>query len=107
MVMEFGQKLVTGYLAMRCIQGRFPFNYGGLGGYSTDNPAIYIAVASNDGMLRMLRNTTPGGAESGGEAWAFMPRASMPAQTATCATMASARSTRTPWTAHLLHSSRM
>jgi len=59
-----------------------PLNYGALGGYSSDNPAIYIAVASNDGMLRMLRNTTPGGAESGGEAWAFMPRGSMAAQTA-------------------------
>jgi len=59
-----------------------PLNYGGLGGYSDDNPAIYIAVASNDGMLRMLRNTTPGGAESGGEAWAFMPRGSMAAQSA-------------------------
>jgi len=59
-----------------------PINFGSLGGYSPDNPAIYIAVASNDGMLRMLRNTTPGGAESGGEAWAFMPRGSMSAQTA-------------------------
>jgi len=53
-----------------------PINYGAVGGYSSDNPAIYIAVASNDGMLRMLRNTTPGGAESGAEAWAFMPRGS-------------------------------
>jgi len=59
-----------------------PINYGAVGGYSSDNPAIYIAVASNDGMLRMLRNRTPGGAESGAEAWAFMPRGSMAAQTA-------------------------
>jgi type IV pilus assembly protein PilY1 len=31
-------------------------------------------------MLRMIRNTTASGAESGEEVWAFMPRASMPAQ---------------------------
>jgi len=57
-----------------------PINYGTRGGYTADNPAIYIAVASNDGMLHMLRNTTAGGAESGQEVWAFMPRTSMPAQ---------------------------
>ncbi|MDH4125355.1 MAG: PilC/PilY family type IV pilus protein, partial [Gammaproteobacteria bacterium] len=58
-----------------------PLNYGSIGGYSDpDNPAIYLAVASNDGMLRMIRNTTAGGAESGQEVWAFMPRAAMPAQ---------------------------
>jgi type IV pilus assembly protein PilY1 len=57
-----------------------PINYGSLGGYSSTNPAIYVAVASNDGMLRMIRNTTAGGSESGTEAWAFLPRASMLAQ---------------------------
>ena len=57
-----------------------PLNYGATGGYTTDNPAIYIAVASNDGSLRMIRNTTAGGAESGQEAWAFIPRRSMAAQ---------------------------
>jgi type IV pilus assembly protein PilY1 len=57
-----------------------PLNYGGLGGYGPGNPAIYIAVASNDGMLRMIRNTTVGGAESGEEAWAFVPRRSLAAQ---------------------------
>lgn len=58
-----------------------PLNYGSIGGYSDpDNSAIYIAVASNDGMLRMIRNTTAGGAESGQEVWAFMPRAAMQAQ---------------------------
>ena len=58
-----------------------PLNYGALGGYSDpENPAIYLAVASNDGMLRMLRNTTAGGSESGEEIWAFMPRAAMGAQ---------------------------
>ena len=58
-----------------------PINYGSMSGYSDpDNPAIYIAVASDDGMLRMIRNTAMGGAESGAEAWAFLPRASMEAQ---------------------------
>jgi type IV pilus assembly protein PilY1 len=58
-----------------------PLNYGALGGYSDpDNPAIFLAVASNDGMLRMIRNTTPGGSESGEEVWAFMPREAMDAQ---------------------------
>ena len=57
-----------------------PLNYGTLGGHGAGNPAIYLAVASNDGMLRMIRNTTSGGAEIGEEAWAFMPRKSMAAQ---------------------------
>ena len=57
-----------------------PINYGSRGGYSASNPAIYLAVGSNDGMLRMIRNTSPGGTESGDEAWAFMPRTSMAAQ---------------------------
>ena len=57
-----------------------PLNYGTRGGYSSGNPAIYLAVGSNDGSLRMIRNTSPGGAESGEEVWAFMPRTSMAAQ---------------------------
>ncbi len=58
-----------------------PINYGSINGHvSPDDSAIYIAVASNDGMLRMIRNTTPGGIESGREIWAFMPRKSMAAQ---------------------------
>ena len=58
-----------------------PINYGSIGGHTEpDNPAIYIAVASDDGKLRMIRNTTPGGNDSGVEAWAFLPRNSMPAQ---------------------------
>ena len=58
-----------------------PLNYGAVGSYSEPgNPAIYLAVASNDGMLRMLRNTSGGGSESGAEVWAFMPRAAMGAQ---------------------------
>jgi type IV pilus assembly protein PilY1 len=57
-----------------------PINYGSRSGYSPDNPAIYLAVATNDGMLHMIRNTTASGTESGEEAWAFMPRSSMSAQ---------------------------
>jgi type IV pilus assembly protein PilY1 len=58
-----------------------PINYGSIGGYSDpSNPAIYIAVGSDDGMLRMIRNTSAGGSQSGREVWAFMPRASMAAQ---------------------------
>ena len=57
-----------------------PLNYGARGGYSNSNPAIYVAVGSNDGMLRMIRNTSPGGTESGEEVWAFMPRSAMATQ---------------------------
>jgi len=58
-----------------------PINYGIVGGYTNPgNPAIYLAVATNDGMLRMIRNTRPSGAESGEEVWAFMPRRAMAAQ---------------------------
>src|SRR5690606_20728299 len=49
-----------------------PLNYGAWGGYSQDNPAIFVLVGSNDGYLRMIRNTTTGGAQSGEEVWAFM-----------------------------------
>ena len=54
-----------------------PLNYGARAGYSVSNPAIYIAVASNDGYMHFIRNTTTGGAESGEEIWAFMPRSTM------------------------------
>jgi type IV pilus assembly protein PilY1 len=58
-----------------------PLNYGSIGGYSDPaNPAIFIAVGSDDGMLRMIRNTRTSGGDSGEEIWAFMPRASMKAQ---------------------------
>ncbi len=57
-----------------------PINYGGINGHGDGDPAIYIAVASDDGMLRMIRNATPGNVESGREVWAFMPRNSMEAQ---------------------------
>jgi type IV pilus assembly protein PilY1 len=54
-----------------------PLNFGTRDGYSKTNPAIFIAVASNDGFIRLIRNTTTGGAESGEEMWAFMPQAVM------------------------------
>ena len=58
-----------------------PINYGSIGAYTDpSNPAIYLAVATNDGMLRMIRNTNTGGSESGQEVWAFMPRTAMGAQ---------------------------
>jgi type IV pilus assembly protein PilY1 len=58
-----------------------PINYGSIGGYSDPaNPGIFIAVASDDGMLRMIRNTRTSGGDSGQEIWAFMPRNSMEAQ---------------------------
>ena len=65
-----------------------PLNYGaitvGTGAdaqtYTTTNPAIYIAMASNDGYLRMFRNTTGAGAQSGQEVWAFMPPEGMAIQ---------------------------
>jgi type IV pilus assembly protein PilY1 len=57
-----------------------PINYGARSGYSDSNPAIFLAVGSNDGMLRMIRNTTTGGTDSGEEVWAFMPRTAMAAQ---------------------------
>jgi type IV pilus assembly protein PilY1 len=58
-----------------------PINYGSYGSYSDpSNSAIYLAVATNDGMLRMIRNTNPDGGESGREVWAFMPRSAMKAQ---------------------------
>ncbi len=58
-----------------------PINYGAIGGFSEpNNPGIYVAVASNDGMLRMIRNTRTSGSDTGEEVWAFMPRRSMAVQ---------------------------
>jgi type IV pilus assembly protein PilY1 len=52
-----------------------PINFGTRAtGYTTDNPGIFIVVGSNDGFMRMIRNTTTGGAQSGEEVWAFMPK---------------------------------
>jgi type IV pilus assembly protein PilY1 len=58
-----------------------PLNYGAMGSYvNPANPAIYLAVATNDGLLRMIRNTRTNGAQSGEEVWAFMPRRAMESQ---------------------------
>ena len=54
-----------------------PINYGARDGYSNTNQAIFIAVAGNDGLVHFIRNTTTGGAESGEEVWAFMPKSVM------------------------------
>lgn len=54
-----------------------PLNYGARSGYSETNPDIRIFMGSEDGMMHAFRNTTAGGAESGIEDWAFMPRSVM------------------------------
>lgn len=54
-----------------------PLNYGARGSYTTSNPAIYIAVATNDGLMHFIRNTNSSGNEIGVEAWAFAPRSTM------------------------------
>ncbi|MBR9813741.1 hypothetical protein GYB61_07770 [bacterium] len=60
------------------LHGRpLPINYGARGGFSASNPAIYIASTSNDGHVRMIRNTTTAGAQDGTEVWTFMPKAAM------------------------------
>ncbi|MCH8262063.1 MAG: hypothetical protein IIA77_03290, partial [Proteobacteria bacterium] len=61
-------------------------NYGdndGGGGYnsntdSTANPNIRIAMATNDGGMRMIVNTEADGSESGREAWVFFPLEALP-----------------------------
>jgi type IV pilus assembly protein PilY1 len=50
-----------------------PINYGLRTGYTATNPDIRIIVGSNDGYLRMLKNTGSDGSEIGQEVWAFMP----------------------------------
>ena len=54
-----------------------PLNYGARGGYTLSNPAIYLAVASNDGLLHFVRNTTTTESQSGVEAWSFAPRSTL------------------------------
>ena len=59
-------------------------NYGARGSYGTDNQDVRLIFGSNDGLLRMVRNTkfgsskpaavTQQGDEYGQEVWAFMPR---------------------------------
>jgi type IV pilus assembly protein PilY1 len=59
-----------------------PINYGSLGSFTETNQAIYLAFGSNDGFLRMIRNTKPGSTvvQDGSEVWAFMPDETMAIQ---------------------------
>jgi type IV pilus assembly protein PilY1 len=58
-------------------------NYGiRTAGYNMDNPDIRIVIGTNEGYMRMFRNTTTGvpdpdtlNVQDGSETWAFMPRA--------------------------------
>lgn len=72
-----------------------PVNYGALGDYDPDNPDLRILVASNDGYIRMIRNSDPNNTvqdpvevdengdpllvpePDGSEVWAFMPSESL------------------------------
>jgi type IV pilus assembly protein PilY1 len=63
-----------------------PINYGALNGHTRDNPLTYLAVGSNDGVFRFIRNTAAGDTtgrdrdvtiQLGKEAWGFAPRAAM------------------------------
>jgi type IV pilus assembly protein PilY1 len=58
-----------------------PINYGARGGRNADNPDIRIVMGTNDGMLRMIRNTDAAGAEDGSETWGFIPRTLLPGLT--------------------------
>ena len=53
-------------------------NYGATSGYSKDNPNIRIAMATNDGGMRMIVNTETDSSESGREAWVFFPLEALP-----------------------------
>ncbi|MEX0899458.1 MAG: PilC/PilY family type IV pilus protein [Gammaproteobacteria bacterium] len=54
-----------------------PINYGARGDHTLANPDIRIMMGSNDGYLRMFRNTDTNGNELGTEVWGFMPRSVM------------------------------
>jgi len=58
-----------------------PVNYGLSGGHSKTNPLIYVAIGSNDGSMRFIRNSVTSGDDTddaaGEEAWAFYPQATM------------------------------
>jgi type IV pilus assembly protein PilY1 len=55
-------------------------NYGARSGYSESNPDVRVIYGATDGFLRMVANTTSGGAQSGVESWAFLPRVVMSQQ---------------------------
>jgi hypothetical protein len=82
----------TGWVVGDMLHSRpVAINYGargsGAGAYTTTNPDIRIVVGSNDGFLRMIRNTFPGdhsetdlafnntaAVQSMEEVWAFVPK---------------------------------
>ncbi len=57
-------------------------NYGRRGAYSSASgpPDIRLLMAGNGGVLHMFRDREPDGAESGEEAWSFIPREFVPLQ---------------------------
>ena len=55
-------------------------NYGARSSYTEGNPDIRLLYGATDGFLRMVRNTTTSGSESGVEDWGFMPQAVMAQQ---------------------------
>jgi type IV pilus assembly protein PilY1 len=72
------------YMASALHSRPIPINYGSRGSYTRTNPEIFVAVGTNDGMMRLIRNTPAGhggGAQTaptyGEELWAFAPRATM------------------------------
>jgi type IV pilus assembly protein PilY1 len=53
-------------------------NYGSrASGFGSSNPDIRILVGSNDGYMRMIRNTDGNGNQDGSERWAFVPDESL------------------------------
>lgn len=59
-----------------------PINYGAkdLGGgtvFTDTNPAVFIAVAGNDGFLRLIQDKDHNGNHVGKEVWAFIPQKAM------------------------------
>ena len=72
------------YMASALHSRPIPINYGARGSYTRANPEIAVAVGTNDGMMRLIRNTAVGhaggpqtAASYGEELWAFTPRATM------------------------------
>lgn len=52
-------------------------NYGAVAGHTAENPKVRIFTGSGDGAFHAFENTTPGGAESGREIFAFFPDESL------------------------------
>jgi type IV pilus assembly protein PilY1 len=73
------------YMASAIHSRPIPINYGARGSFTKNNPEIVVAVGTNDGLLRLIRNTPvdheAGNPEQtvgyGEELWAFAPRATM------------------------------